>query len=149
MRIMSASVIWVPTCQHDNVPKTCQFFNLACANVPKGVPIFQLRLPKGVTIFYLFFKGIFKFLNFSVMLNICIANFKNIWAIREKLSCETKNLKFDIWKILSSKENLINLKPLTMDHLGLIEHSCRKRKKTAAIRFLITISDLQLKQVTI
>ena len=91
--------------------------------MPKGVPIFQLYLPKCVPVFQLFFKGIFQFLNFSVTLNICIANFKYIWAILENLSREIENLNFDICKISLSK-NLINLKPLTsfsMEHIGLTE----------------------------
>ena len=36
--------------------------------MPKGVPTFQFRLPKGIQIFHLFF--IFQFSNFSIMLNI-------------------------------------------------------------------------------
>ena len=84
--------------QRANVPKTCQLFNLFAnfstwrANLPKGVPIFQYRLPNGVPVFQLFFRRIFQFLNFSVMLNICIVNFNNIWTILENLSRETKNL---------------------------------------------------------
>ena len=73
------------------------------------MPIFQLRLTKGALVFQLFFKGIFQFLNFSVMLNICIANFKNIRAILENLSGETKNLNFDFCKI-SLRKILMNIK---------------------------------------
>ena len=53
-----------------NVPKAYQLFNLASHRV-KEVPIFQLRLPKSGPIFQLFFKRIFLYLNFSIMLNIC------------------------------------------------------------------------------
>ena len=102
-------------CQRANVPKACQLFNLMCqhwhgeanfwtwhVNVPKRVPIFQL-----------FFKGISKFLNFPFMLNICIANFRNIWAILSR----NKEFKF-------LGKNLINLKPLTsfsMEHVELTD----------------------------
>ena len=104
-----------------NALKACQLFILACQRA-KGmpivqlglpifqrctnlstwhanVPIFQPHLPKCIPIFQLFLKGVFQFLNFSVMFNICIANFKNIWAILENLSRKTKNLNFDIFKI--------------------------------------------------
>ena len=59
--------------------------------------------------------------NFSSFDFFNYANFKNIWAILEKLSCKTNNLNFDICKI-SLKKNLINLKPLTlflMENVGL------------------------------
>ena len=43
-RAIRASVVYVPTCQHANVPKACQLFNLACqlANVPKACHFFNL-----------------------------------------------------------------------------------------------------------
>ena len=93
---LGASVVYMLTRQRINVPKACQFvftcqrpnkhgnlptfqsrinFSTWRANVSKEVPIFQLRLPKGIPIFQLFFKAIFQFLNFLVMLNIFIANF--------------------------------------------------------------------------
>ena len=53
-----------------NVPKVCQIFNLVC-QCGKGMPILQLHLPKGIPIFQLFFKRIFQFLDFSIMLTIC------------------------------------------------------------------------------
>lgn len=56
------------------------------ANVPKGVPCFQL-----------FFKRIFQFWYFQLCLTF--ENFKNISAILENLSRESKNLSFDICKI--------------------------------------------------
>ena len=52
---MRASVVYMPMCQRANVP-TCQW---------------RTRVTKGVSIFQLFFKRIFQFLNFSIMLNIC------------------------------------------------------------------------------
>ena len=95
------------TCQRANKranqPNVCQLFNLACQHV-KEVPIFQIRLPKGVAIFQIFFKIIFQFLNFSIMLNIC-ANFKNIWAILENFA-KQKNLNFGICQI-SLRKNLL------------------------------------------
>ena len=100
-----------------NVPKDCQIliFTFQRANKrTKGVSIFQLRLPKGVPIFQLFFRGIFQL--WSVF-----AHFENISAILENLSRETSNLNFDICKI-SSRKNFVNLKPLmsfSMEHVGL------------------------------
>ena len=64
---LRASMVYVPTCLRDNVPKVCQFLIFMCqrankrvirlasvsiwrANVPNGVPIFQL----GVLNFHTF-----------------------------------------------------------------------------------------------
>ena len=112
------------TCQrankHASVPKVYQLSNLVC-QYAKGETIFQLCLSKGVPIFQLFFKIIFQFWIFQLCWTF--ANFKNIWAIIENLSCETKNLNFDICKI-SSRKNLVSLTPLTsfsMEHVGLTE----------------------------
>ena len=74
-------------CPHANEPNMCQILIITCQRgnkcakgVPiiqlgmptcQGMPIFQLHLPKGVLIFQLFFKRIFQFLNFSIMLTIC------------------------------------------------------------------------------
>ena len=57
----------VSTCQCANCVPTSHWR----ANVPNCVRNFQLRLLKSVPIFQLFFKRIFQFLNFSIMLNIC------------------------------------------------------------------------------
>ena len=95
MRTMRISVVYVPTWQRGNMPKAChififtcqrtnaqkvwQFFNLACQHA-KDVLIFQKKI----------------FFNFSVFkLWLTFANFKNIWAILEYLSRETKNLNFE------------------------------------------------------
>ena len=71
----------VPTCQRAKqvliiqlgVPTSQKHANFStwCTNVPKGVPFFQLHLPKCVPIIQLFLKSIFQFLNFSITLNIC------------------------------------------------------------------------------
>ena len=58
----------------------------------KGVQFFQVHLPKGVPIFRLFFKRIFQFLNFSIML--IISKFQNIWTILKKLIWRNKESKF-------------------------------------------------------
>ena len=55
---LRASVVYVPTCLHAKVPKTCQVLTFMCqratrcgnvstwhANVPNGVPVFQLGVP--------------------------------------------------------------------------------------------------------
>ena len=62
MSAIRASVVYVSTCPRANgsinVP-TCQRranFSIGRANVPRGVPFFQRRLPKGVLIFQLPFK---------------------------------------------------------------------------------------------
>ena len=54
--------------------------------------IFQIHRPEGATIFQLFFKRIFRFLNISIMLNILklqeyLGNFK-------KLISRNKEFKF-------------------------------------------------------
>ena len=59
----------------------------------KGVPIFQFRLPKGVLFFQLFFKRIFQFLNFLIILNI--------WKFQECLgnsrTPKSRNKEFNFW----------------------------------------------------
>ena len=95
------------TCQRANkrvnVPKVCQLlFNLSCQRA-KGVPIFQLRLLKGVQIFQLFFKRIFQFLNFSIMLTIC--KFQEYLGNSRKLISRNKEFKF--WHL----QNFIKEKP--------------------------------------
>ena len=44
MRAISVSVVYVPTYQHTNMPKACQFFHLGSQGT-KAVPIFQLGVP--------------------------------------------------------------------------------------------------------
>ena len=132
--------ICVPTCQ-----KACQFFNYFSKE-----KIFQLWLT--------------------------FANFKNIWVILENSSRETKNLNFDICLFLltcykSCISSLIyhaHHKPCwkSIHYVRWIrnyfrnnstrKHSHKKRKEAketwrnkVTIMFLITISDLQLKQITI
>ena len=75
MRAIHASVVYLPTCQKHanfsfftcqrankraNVPMGQKYANFSTwrANLPKGVPFFQLRLPNGVPISQLFFKRI-------------------------------------------------------------------------------------------
>ena len=57
----------VSTCQRANCIPTSHWR----ANAPNCVRNFQLRLLKSVPIFQLFFKRIFQFFNYSIMLNIC------------------------------------------------------------------------------
>ena len=78
-----------------NAPQ-CQFFKITGQKVQQ--------------IFNLFLKEFSEFWIFQLC--SIFSSFKNIWAILEKLSRETKNLSFDIWKVLLTK-NLVNLKPLT------------------------------------
>ena len=79
-----------------NVPKVCQLFSLVCQPA-KGELIFQLYLPKSVPIFQLFFKRIFQFLNFSIMLNVC--KFQKYLGNSRKLILRNKELKF--WHLQS------------------------------------------------
>ena len=59
--------------------------------------IWRAKKPKGVPVFQLFFKRKY-FFNFKIFQSwLTFANFKNIWAILENLSHETKNLNFDIY----------------------------------------------------
>ena len=87
--------------------------------MPKGVPIFQLRLRKDVSIFQPFFKGNFQVLDFLVTLNICIAYFNNIRVILENLFRETKNLNFDICI------NFIKEKPYQPKAFGVVFNVAR------------------------
>ena len=93
--VPNACQLLIITCQRTNkranVPKVCQLFNLACQHA-KGVPILQLRLPKDVPIFQLFFKIIFQFLNFSIMLTIC--KFQEYLGNSRKLIWRNKEFKF-------------------------------------------------------
>ena len=95
--MQNAYQLLICTCQHVNkraiVPKVCQVFNLAC-QLAKGVPIFQIRLPKDVPIFQLFFKRIFQFFNFSIMLNIC--KFQEYLGNSRKLR---KTKKSEFWHL--------------------------------------------------
>ena len=67
LHAIRASEVYVPTFPHVNVPKACQLLIFMCQNanvaisVPKGLPFFQVRLPKVVAIFQLFFKRIIFF----------------------------------------------------------------------------------------
>ena len=84
-----------------------------------GAHIFNFTWQKVYQFFNYFWK---EFLNFWIF-QLCsiFANFKNTWAIIEKLSRETKNSNFGISKILLRK-NLVNLKPLmslSVEHVGL------------------------------
>ena len=117
--LVPASHFYVRTCQmhasysiwHANMPKACQYFNLAWQGAKMGAN-FPTSPAKRRTRISSIFKEIFQFFHFSVMLNICISNFKNIWTILENLSLETKNLNVDTCKISLGK-SLINLKSLT------------------------------------
>ena len=102
------------TCSSVNVSTCNKYadFSLLCANVPinlptsqgpKGVPIFQLHLPKGVP----FCQK--NFCAWIFQLSIKFTNFWNISAIVENFSCETKNVNFDICKILLRKLLIITL----------------------------------------
>ena len=85
--------------------------------------IWRAKKPKGVPVFQLFFKRKY-FFNFKIFQSwLTFANFKNIWAILENLSHETKNSNFAISKI-SLRKNLVNLNTLTsfsMEHIGLTQ----------------------------
>ena len=144
-RDIRTSVVYMPTCQTRTnfsfLRATCQKIcrrAKKCANVPKNmptclrcanfstwrakcVPILQFRLLKGVPIFQLFFKRIFQFFIFSIMLNIC--KFQDYLANSRKLILRNKELNFDISKI-SLRKSLVNLKPIasfSVEQVGLTE----------------------------
>ena len=126
----------VPTCQRGKqvliiqlgVPTSQKHANFStwCTNVPKGVPFFQLHLPKCVPIIQLFLKSIFQFLNFSITLNICkfqkylgssrkfilriYLDICNVSLTKSLILRKPKKLNFDIRKI-SLRKNLILRKP--------------------------------------
>ena len=97
----------VPKCQsranystcRAKMSKACQIFNLAFQRakgvliIKLGVPIFQLRLPRSVPIFQIFFKRKFLFLNVSIM--------RNIWRFQEYFGNYRKfisrNKEFEFW----------------------------------------------------
>ena len=115
------------TCPRDNVQNACQLLIITCqrankrANVPKACQSFNFVFQKTYQFFNYFLKEFFNFWIFQSCSPF--ANFKNIWAILENLSRETKNLNFDICKI-SLRKNLVKLKPLTsfsIEHVGLTE----------------------------
>ena len=95
-------------CPRANVPKGYQLLIFTCRRANKraksvavfrfGVPTFQ-KARKFLTIFQK--KVLFNFRIFQLCLTF--ANFKNVWAILENLSRETKNLNFDICKISLKK----------------------------------------------
>ena len=97
MSSLCSSVFYVPMFQ-----KRANLSYLR-AKVPNDVPIFQLCLPKGRPIFQLFFKIIFQFLNFLIMLTI--------WKSREYLGNTrkfiSKNKKFEFWLL----QNFFKEKP--------------------------------------
>ena len=108
------------TCQRPNkcanVPKVCQLFNFVCQHA-KGEPIFQLRLRKGVLIFRLYFKRIFKFLNFSIMLNIC--KFQDYLGNSRQLALRNKDSKF--WHL----QNFIKEKPCEPNTFDVVFNGAR------------------------
>ena len=65
--------------------------------------IFEIHRQKGATIFQLFFKRIFQFLSFSIMLNIC--KFQEYLGNFRKLISWNKEFKF--WHL----QNFNNEKP--------------------------------------
>ena len=65
--------------------------------------IFEIHRQKGATIFRLFFKRIFQFLSFLIMLNIC--KFQEYLGNFRKLISWNKEFKF--WHL----QNFINEKP--------------------------------------
>ena len=134
---MRSSVVYVPKCQRATCEKRANFSCL-CANVstcqymcqrvsvPKSCLLlafqfFNCSCQKAYQFFNYFSKESFNFWIFQICLTF--ANFKNIWAVLETSSRETKNLNFDFCKI-PLRKNLINLKPLTsfpMEYVGLTE----------------------------
>ena len=118
---------------------TCQRAN--------DVPIVQLCLPKGVPIFQLFFKRIFQFLNFSIMLNNC--KFQEYLGNSRKIMSVNKEFKF--WHLQNFiKEKLVSLKPLTsfsMNCVGLTEQIIRLVQKGAEYIFFTYLTLYAMKSI--
>ena len=139
---MCARVVYVPMCQSAkrvptshflcaNVPinvltsRRCANYSIWCANMPKGNQLFNFACQTTYKFFNYFSKEFFSFWTFQLC--SAFANLKNICAILENLSRETKNLNFDICKILLRK-NLVSLTPSTsfsMEHVGLTKQLFR------------------------
>ena len=113
------------TCQrankHANVPQVCQLFSLVCQHA-KGEPTFQLRLPKSVPIFQLYFKRIFQFMNFSIMVNIC--KFQEYLGNCRKPISQIKEFKF--WHL----QNFIKEKPCQPNAFGVVFNGVRGINRT-------------------
>ena len=121
-----------PTCQHPKhmptshiVPinvsmcQRCAKYSTWYVSVAKACQSFNFICQKAYQFFNYFSKEFFNFWIFQSCSPF--ANVKNIWAILENLSHQTKNLNFVICKI-SLRKNLINLKPLmlfSIEHMGL------------------------------
>ena len=101
-----------------NLPKTCQFFNLAFQHAKRGSNISTSPAKTRSNYSTIFQKKLY----FSIMLNTC-----KYQKYLGNLSHETKNLNFEVCTI-SMMKNLINLKPLTsfsMEHVRLTEQLFR------------------------
>ena len=92
------------------------------ANVPKGVPIFQLHLQKGLPIFQLFFQKISQYLNLSIMLNIC--KFREYLDSSRELISRNKEFKF--WHL----QNFIKEKPYQPKTFDIVFHGERGITRT-------------------
>ena len=114
----------VPTCHKRDNHSTWR------ANVPKGVPIFQL-----------FFRRIFQFTNFSIMPDICKFQ-EYLGNSRKFILREKKDLNLSIRKILLRK-NLVSLEFLTSPstgHVGLTGELFGQCKTELNIFFLPSFS---------
>ena len=116
-------------CQCAKVVPSCHFSNLACkqsANFSFWWPNFQtffLRNTKGKFYTLLLHKKVLHYTSCHMEMQLCsrFANFKNIWAILENLSRETKNLNFGICKLSLRKNLLKSLTSFSMEHVRLTE----------------------------
>ena len=112
MRAMHVSVVYVPTCQCDNVPKACQRLSFTCRRVNKCGNV--LTYQKGVNVstwhanFATFFKIFFQLLSFSIMLDIC--KFQKYLGNSRRFILQNKEFKF--WHC---KTSFRNLQPKTFD----------------------------------
>ena len=130
MCAMHASVVYVPTCQRFNVVKVWRRLIFTCqrANKRTNVQIFQLGVPtfqKEREFFNFICQKAYQFFNYFWIFQLCLtfANLKNIWAVLENLSRETKNLNFQFSKI-SLRKDLMNLEALMQfltEHIRLTE----------------------------
>ena len=103
---VSCVLVW-SKCQGSNVPKACQLLIFTCqrakamSTCQKACQFFSFGSKMAFQLFNCFSKEFFNFWIFQLCLTF--AYFKNIWAILENLSGETKNLNLYICKISSRK----------------------------------------------
>ena len=92
-----------------------------CANMPKANQLFNFTCQKAYQ-FFLFFKRIFQFMNFSIMVNIC--KFQEYLGNCRKPISQIKEFKF--WHL----QNFIKEKPCQPNAFGVVFYGVRGINRT-------------------